>query len=108
MFNLWSDTVCGLILSSLFFFNEESPTRGNRRSRIHAFFKRAWQAVKKPFLRCRRIRVESNPEPASVMPDTEPASAPGLPNWEPTTGECDAIVILKVYFYFVILISLNM
>ncbi|XP_052407927.1 serine/threonine-protein kinase pim-2-like [Carassius gibelio] len=76
---------------------EKSPTEirtgGNRRSRIHAFFKRAWKAVKKPFLRCRRTRVESDPEPASVPgpselqnePDTEPTSAPDLPDWRPTT-----------------------
>ncbi|XP_026064504.1 uncharacterized protein LOC113047356 [Carassius auratus] len=76
---------------------EKSPTEiragGNRRSRIHAFFKRAWKAVKKPFLRCRRTRVESDPDPASVPgpselqnePDTEPTSAPDLPDWRPTT-----------------------
>ncbi|XP_052445101.1 uncharacterized protein LOC127986884 [Carassius gibelio] len=98
-----TDTVCGLILSSLVFFNEEVPSRGNRRSRIHAFFKRAWKAVKKPFLRCRRTRVESSPETASVpgpsglqnVPDTEPASASGLPNWEPMTEPMYSLYTLQ-------------
>ncbi|XP_026054718.1 serine/threonine-protein kinase pim-2-like isoform X1 [Carassius auratus] len=81
----------------------EVPSRGNRRSRIHAFFKRAWKAVKKPFLRCRRTRVESSPETASVpgpsglqnVPDTEPASASGLPNWEPTTEPMYSLYTLQ-------------
>ncbi|XP_059424750.1 serine/threonine-protein kinase pim-2-like [Carassius carassius] len=81
----------------------EVPSRGNRRSRIHAFFKRAWKAAKKPFLRCRRTRVESSPETASVpgpsglqnVPDTEPASASGLPNWEPTTESLYSLYTLQ-------------
>ncbi|KAI2645631.1 DNA topoisomerase 4 subunit A [Labeo rohita] len=78
-----------------------------RRSRIHAFFKRAWKAVKKPFLHCRRTRVESppprqsdpDPEPEPVPgpselqnePDTDPAipepSVPELPDYKPTSSE---------------------
>ncbi|XP_073766319.1 uncharacterized protein isoform X2 [Danio rerio] len=34
-------------------------TGGSRRRRIHAFFKRVWKAIKKPFLCCRRRRVET-------------------------------------------------
>ncbi|KAI2645967.1 Serine/threonine-protein kinase pim-2 [Labeo rohita] len=79
------------------------PTRGNRRSRISAFFKRAWKAVKKPFLCCRRTRVAS-PTPRQSDPDPEPVlgpsglqnepdndqtvpepSVPDLPNCKPTT-----------------------
>ncbi|KAL1277444.1 hypothetical protein QQF64_024117 [Cirrhinus molitorella] len=81
----------------------EIPTRGNRRSRIHAFFKRAWKAVKKPFLRSRRTQAESpaphqsDPEPEPVPgpselqnePDKNPAvpqpSVPDLPDCKPTT-----------------------
>ncbi|KAL0153830.1 hypothetical protein M9458_050860 [Cirrhinus mrigala] len=84
----------------------EISTQGNRRSRIHAFFKRAWKAVKKPFLRCRWTRVESppprqsdlDPEPGPVPgpselqnePHTDPAvpepSVPDLPDYKPTTS----------------------
>ncbi|KAK2915781.1 hypothetical protein Q8A67_000155 [Cirrhinus molitorella] len=82
----------------------EIPTRGNRRSRIHAFFKRAWKAVKKPFLRSRRTQAESpaphqsDPEPEPVPgppelqnePDKNPAvpqpSVPDLPDCKPTTS----------------------
>ncbi|XP_058627081.1 serine/threonine-protein kinase pim-2-like [Onychostoma macrolepis] len=71
----------------------EIPTRGNRRSRIHAFFKRAWKAVKKPFLHCRRTREESGapqrsvPSPSELqnVPDTDPASVPDLADWRPAT-----------------------
>ncbi|XP_073766328.1 uncharacterized protein isoform X3 [Danio rerio] len=35
----------------------EVQTGGSRRRRIHAFFKRVWKAIKKPFLCCRRRRV---------------------------------------------------
>ncbi|XP_058623274.1 uncharacterized protein LOC131534426 [Onychostoma macrolepis] len=71
----------------------EIPTRGNRRSRIHAFFKRAWKAVKKPFLHCRRTREESGAPQRSVpgpselqnVPDTDPASVPDLADWRPAT-----------------------
>ncbi|XP_068079168.2 uncharacterized protein isoform X1 [Danio rerio] len=37
----------------------EVQTGGSRRRRIHAFFKRVWKAIKKPFLCCRRRRVET-------------------------------------------------
>uniref|UniRef100_A0A9J8CLL1 non-specific serine/threonine protein kinase n=1 Tax=Cyprinus carpio carpio TaxID=630221 RepID=A0A9J8CLL1_CYPCA len=75
----------------------EIPPRGNRRSRIHAFFKRAWKAVKKPFLRCRRTRVESVPGPSELqnVPDTEPTSAPDLPDWRPTTKSLHKLYTLQ-------------
>ncbi|RXN19769.1 serine threonine- kinase pim-2-like protein [Labeo rohita] len=93
----------------------EIPTQGNRRSRIHAFFKRAWKAVNKPFLRCRRMRVESppprqsdpDPEPEPVPgpselqnePDTDPAvpepSVPDLPDYKPTTKSLSKLYKLQ-------------
>ncbi|XP_073690598.1 uncharacterized protein [Garra rufa] len=60
----------------------ETPTRGNRRSRIHGFFKRAWKAVKKPFLRCRRTRAVS-PTPHQSDPDAEPVPGPSELQNEP-------------------------
>ncbi|KAI2647685.1 Serine/threonine-protein kinase pim-2 [Labeo rohita] len=81
--------------------NEQPPadispteTRGNRMSRIHAFFKRAWKAVKKPFLRCRRTRVQS-PTPRQSDPDPEPVPGPSelqnKPDSDPAVPELSVL-----------------
>ncbi|XP_073772759.1 uncharacterized protein [Danio rerio] len=58
---------------------EKDTTGGRRRSRIYAFFKRVWKAIKKPFLCCRRTRVEpQTPQenPHTTHPDQETDSYP--------------------------------
>ncbi|XP_073766330.1 uncharacterized protein isoform X2 [Danio rerio] len=63
-------------------------TGGSRRRRIHAFFKRVWKAIKKPFLCCRRRRVETqtpqgDPHTNAVEIDLDPEPVPrtsGLQN----------------------------
>ncbi|XP_073766331.1 uncharacterized protein isoform X3 [Danio rerio] len=66
----------------------EVQTGGSRRRRIHAFFKRVWKAIKKPFLCCRRRRVETqtpqgDPHTNAVEIDLDPEPVPrtsGLQN----------------------------
>ncbi|XP_073793635.1 uncharacterized protein isoform X2 [Danio rerio] len=49
----------------------EIQTQGSRRNKIHAFFRRVWKVMKKPFLRKNRNKVDPDSDP-DQEPDREP------------------------------------
>ncbi|XP_073766321.1 uncharacterized protein isoform X2 [Danio rerio] len=93
----WMDEECtaasdaSTTLDEPFSVNVEKTTvqtGGSRRRRIHAFFKRVWKAIKKPFLCYRRRRVgtqipQGDPHTNDVEIDLDPEPVPrtsGLQN----------------------------
>nr|XP_021327887.1 uncharacterized protein LOC110438839 [Danio rerio]XP_021335169.1 uncharacterized protein LOC110438839 [Danio rerio] len=63
-------------ISLFIFFTLENPEKGRKGNKASAFFKRAWKAVKRPFLCCDRSRVVPF-EPRSEVDDFEHLPVPG-------------------------------